>query len=66
MDIEDLPIWAAYILAPILIFLFGFTVIRDSGHWVVGTAIAVGAGLFCAAVMHFCVFLKGLLTRDDD
>lgn len=47
-----LPIWSAYILAPVLVVAFAGDVIWQSeSPWPL-VGYAVGAGLVCASVMH--------------
>lgn len=48
----NLPIWSAYILAPVLVVAFAWDALWQSKSPVVIGACLVGAGLVCAAVLH--------------
>jgi hypothetical protein len=58
MEIPNLPIWSAYLIAPALLLLFAGKVIVSSPAPLVIAAFAVGSGLVCAAVLHGYVLIK--------
>ena len=58
VELENMPIWAAYIVAPILVLAFSFKVIRGSDSPAFLLVAVLACGLLCASVLHAYVALK--------
>ena len=58
VELENMPIWAAYIVAPILVLAFSFKVIMGSDSPVVLAVAMIVCGLLCASVLHAYIALK--------
>ena len=58
MELENMPIWAAYIVAPLLLLAFSFKVIMGSDSPAFLLVAMLACGLLCASVLHAYIALK--------
>lgn len=63
MEIGKLPVWSAYIIAPLFLLGCGFTVIANSDRPVTIGGFMIGCGLICAAALHGYVWIKGKFSN---
>ena len=63
MNVPNIPVWLAYILAPVFILLCAMPVMIRSESPVVLAAASIGCGLLCAATLHAYVAVKRRFVR---
>jgi hypothetical protein len=61
MNIEKLPIWTAYIVAPLFLLAIMLKVIWTSDNTWLLVSFALISGLVCAAILHAYIRLKSFL-----
>jgi len=60
----QLPLWSAYIIAPLFVLASGWKVYRESNDPIRLAAIMFAGGFACAVIFHLYVIVRKRLSKD--